>query len=109
MEVWRRGSWDLLAGSTAIGAVAAVLAWRRLCGKGVSASPVPDRWLAALTALAVLAGAATTLPTIGLYTVTGLTAVVSTAPWLATTVWGGCLLASVLTATAVHRDCFGGG
>jgi hypothetical protein len=94
---------DLLAVSAAVGAVAAVLAWRRTCADGIPASRVADRWIAALAALAVLTVAATTLPTIMLYTATKLPTVISTAPWLGPTVWGGCLLASVLTAAAVHR------
>jgi hypothetical protein len=88
---------DLVAAGSAVGAVAAVLAWRALTTP-TDAAPT-DRWIAALTGFAVLAAGATALPTAALYAVSGVARDSVLVPGL----WGGALAVAVLGAEAARR------
>ncbi|TFV57720.1 hypothetical protein E4P41_14125 [Geodermatophilus sp. DF01-2] len=92
------GTADVLAVSAAVGAVAAVLAWR-----GVLRTGHGGRWGAALAGLGVLAPAAVGLPTLALRTAAWLPADVTTRPWLAPAVWGAGLVVAVLAGAGTQR------
>ncbi len=88
---------DLLGVGTGVGIVAAVIAWRRL----TDPSPVESasRWIAALSALGVLATGASAIPAVALYAVTGCPG----GPVLVPVLWGVALAGAVLCAETVRR------
>jgi hypothetical protein len=92
------GTADVLAVSAAVGAVAAILAWRRVLRTGNG-----GRWTGALAGLGVLAPAAAGLPTLGLRTAAWLPAELATRPWFTPAVWGAGLTVAVLAGAGTQR------
>jgi peptidoglycan/LPS O-acetylase OafA/YrhL len=88
---------DLLGVGTAVGLVAAVIAWRRLTDPCPASST--SRWIAAFSALGVLATGASAIPAVALYEVTGSPGGAALVPVL----WGVALAGAVLCAETVRR------
>ncbi len=94
---------DLLLISAAAGTVGAVLAWRAVSGTRSGGRAAADRWIAALSALAVLATGATLAPTLALLLAVGIPGGAPLAPVL----WGAALAiaggTAALSGRRIHR------
>jgi hypothetical protein len=94
-------SGDLVATGVAVGAVAAVLAWRRVRRPPPPGTGAATIWIATLWGLLATALTASSLPPLVLHL---LARVLTDDPgWRAPTVWTVCLLVAVAAGEGTHR------
>jgi hypothetical protein len=94
---------ELIGVSLAVGLPAAVLAWRRVRPTGPQRHARTDVWIAATISFAVLAAAASALPTSLLNAAAGAPALNADVGWRLPLVWAVAQATAVAVGEAIHR------